>query len=135
MSLSYEILSKALIVRYFNSHAGVFLRNPISRSAAWYFVIILKFILTPIFESKIHVEKFLDTKKFHFLSPIIIIFERQLSSKRKNYFYENLNQQNSYDEISNPASVEVKNICNNRELRFELLKFELILLFCRDVFN
>ena len=31
-----------------------FVRNPISESAAWFFVIILDFIFTPIFESKIH---------------------------------------------------------------------------------
>ena len=31
-----------------------FVRNPISGSAAWFFVIILKLILTPIFEIKIH---------------------------------------------------------------------------------
>ena len=61
-----------------NSHAGGmavarpygfeidFLRNPFSGSAVWFFVIILKFILTPIFEIKIHVEKFLDTKKISF---------------------------------------------------------------------
>ena len=48
-------------VRYLNSHAVgmavarplgfeiVFVRNPISGSAAWFFVIIFKFIFTPIF--------------------------------------------------------------------------------------
>ena len=51
----------------FNSHAvGMavarplgfeidFVRNPISGSAAWFFVIILKFIFTAIFEIKVHV--------------------------------------------------------------------------------
>ena len=60
---------------YFNSHdPGMpaarpkgfkidFVRNPIPGSAAWFFVIILKFILTPIFEIKIREKKFLDTKK------------------------------------------------------------------------
>ena len=34
--------------------------------AAWFFVIILKFIFTSIFEIKIHGKKFLDTKKISF---------------------------------------------------------------------
>ena len=38
----------------------------ISESAAWFFVIILKFIFTSIFEIKIHEKKFLDTKKISF---------------------------------------------------------------------
>ena len=50
----------------FNSHAGGmavarpygfeidFVRNPISLSAAWFFVFILKFIFTPIFDIKIY---------------------------------------------------------------------------------
>ena len=46
-----------------------FVRNPISGSAAWFFVIILKFILTPIFEIKVHEKKFLDTKKISFSKP------------------------------------------------------------------
>ena len=46
-----------------------FVRNPISGSAAWFFVIILKFILTPIFEIKIHEKKFLGTKKNSFSKP------------------------------------------------------------------
>ena len=41
-----------------------FVRNPISGSTAWFFVIILKFIFTPIFEIKIQEKKFLDNKKF-----------------------------------------------------------------------
>ena len=65
----------------FNSHAvGMavarplgfemdFVRNPISGSAAWFFVIILKFIFTPIFEIKVHEKKFLDTKKNSFSKP------------------------------------------------------------------
>ena len=55
---------------FFNSHAGGmtfarpygfeidFVRSPISGSAAWFFVIILRFILTPIFETKLHEKKF-----------------------------------------------------------------------------
>ena len=43
-----------------------FLRSPDSGSAAWFFVIILKFIFTPIFEIKIYEEKFLDIKKISF---------------------------------------------------------------------
>ena len=65
----------------FNSHAvGMavarpfgfeidFVRNPISESAAWFFVIILKFIFTPIFKIKVHEKKFLDTKKISFSKP------------------------------------------------------------------
>ena len=40
-----------------------FVRNPISGPAAWFFVIILKLIFTPIFEIKIYEKKLLDTKK------------------------------------------------------------------------
>ena len=70
--------------KVFNSHAGGmtiarpygfevdFMRNPISESASWFFVIILKFIFTPIFQIKINPLKFLDTKKFHFRIPITI---------------------------------------------------------------
>ena len=44
-----------------------FVRNPISESAAWFFVIFLKFIFTPIFEIKICEKKNSSTpKKFHF---------------------------------------------------------------------
>ena len=62
----------------FNPHAGGmavprlygyeidFVRNCISGSAGWFFVIILEFIVSPIFEIKIHVKKFLDTKKISF---------------------------------------------------------------------
>ena len=46
-----------------------FARNPISESAAWFFVIILEFILTTIFEIKNHVKKILGTKKISFLKP------------------------------------------------------------------
>ena len=46
-------------------------RNPISGSAAWSFVIILKFIFKAIFEIKVHLKKFLGTKK--------IIFQPQFS--------------------------------------------------------
>ena len=47
--------------------------DPIFESAAWFFIIILKFIFTSNFEIKINEEKLLDTKKisfskeFHFL--------------------------------------------------------------------
>ena len=43
-----------------------FVRNPTSGSAAWFFVLILKFILTAIFEIKVHVKKFLGAKKKSF---------------------------------------------------------------------
>ena len=61
----------------FNSHAGGkavvrpycyeidFERNSISGSSAWFFVIIVKFIFTLIFEIKIY-EKILDVKKISF---------------------------------------------------------------------
>ena len=41
--------------------------DPFFKAAAWFFVIILEFILTPISEIKIHEKKFLDTKKISFL--------------------------------------------------------------------
>ena len=62
----------------FNSHAGGkavarpngfeidFVWNPIDWSEAWFFVIILKFIFTPIFEIKIHEKKSLTEKKNSF---------------------------------------------------------------------
>ena len=40
-----------------------FVRNPISGSAVGFFVLILKFISTSIFEIKIYEKKFHDTKK------------------------------------------------------------------------
>ena len=43
-----------------------FVRNLISGSAAWFFVIIRKFIFTPVSEIKIHEKKFLDPKKNSF---------------------------------------------------------------------
>ena len=46
-----------------------FVRNPISGSAARFFVIILKFVFTPIFEIKVREKKFLDTKKISFSKP------------------------------------------------------------------
>ena len=61
-----------------NSHAGGmayvlpygfeidFVRNPISGSASRFLLIILKFIVTLIFEIKIRAKKFLDTKKILF---------------------------------------------------------------------
>ena len=42
-----------------------FVRNPISRSAAKFFVTTLKLIFTPIFEIEIHEKKFL----FYFIEP------------------------------------------------------------------
>ena len=47
-----------------------FLRNPISGSAPWFFVIILKFIFTPIFENKVLKKDSLKPKKFHFRAEI-----------------------------------------------------------------
>ena len=41
--------------------------NPIFESAAWFFVIILKFIFKSIFEIKIHEKKLIDNKKISFL--------------------------------------------------------------------
>ena len=43
-----------------------FMRNPISGSAAWFFVIILEFIFTSIFEIKVHVKKSLAPKEVIF---------------------------------------------------------------------
>ena len=40
--------------------------DPLFESSAWFFVIILKFIFTFIFEIKIHEKKFLDTEKISF---------------------------------------------------------------------
>ena len=46
--------------------------EPIYESAAWFFVIILKFIFKSIFEIKIHEKNSLTPKKFHFRRPIFI---------------------------------------------------------------
>ena len=43
-----------------------FVRNPTSGSAAWFFLIMLKFIFTPILEIKIYGKKFLNTQKISF---------------------------------------------------------------------
>ena len=43
-----------------------FVGNPISGSAAWFFIIISKFITTPIFEIKIYEKNSLAPKKFIF---------------------------------------------------------------------
>ena len=63
---------------YFNSQAvgwdswvssalkSILWRGPIFDRAAWFFIIILKFIFTPIFWIQIHEKKFLDTKKISF---------------------------------------------------------------------
>ena len=40
--------------------------DPIFQSAAWFFIIILKFIFSSIFEIQIHENKFLSTKKILF---------------------------------------------------------------------
>ena len=40
--------------------------DPIFESAAWFFVIIIEFIFTSIFEIKIYEKKIPDTKKFSF---------------------------------------------------------------------
>ena len=42
---------------------SIFKGDPIVESAAWFFVIILKFIFKSIFQIKIYEKKFLDTKK------------------------------------------------------------------------
>ena len=47
-----------------------FVRNPVSGSAAGFFVIILKFVFTPIFEIKVLKKNSLTPKKFHFRKPI-----------------------------------------------------------------
>ena len=66
----FVILSQKFML---NSHAGGmavaqpygfeidFVRNSISGSAAWFFVIILKFIFAAIFEIKIYKKNFLGT--------------------------------------------------------------------------
>ena len=46
--------------------------DPIFESVAWFFVIILKFIFTSIFEIKIHDKQSLTVKKFYFQGPIFI---------------------------------------------------------------
>ena len=43
-----------------------FLKGLIFESAAWFFVIILKFIFTALYEIKIHKRNFLVTKKISF---------------------------------------------------------------------
>ena len=67
----------------FNFHAGAmavarpygseiyFVKSPISGSAAWFFVNILKFIFTSIFEIKF-MKKILETKKFHFRCQVLL---------------------------------------------------------------
>ena len=47
-----------------------FVKNLFPGLASEFFVIILKFIFTAIFEINVHVKKFLGTKKFHFQGPI-----------------------------------------------------------------
>ena len=46
-----------------------FVRNPISGSVVWFFVIILKFIFAAIFDIKVHVKKFRGTKKISLSKP------------------------------------------------------------------
>ena len=43
--------------------------DPISGSAALFFIIILKFIFTPIFEIKVYERNFLTRKKISFSKP------------------------------------------------------------------
>ena len=60
--------------------------DPIRDSAAWFFVIILKYIFTSIFEIKIHEKKFLDIKKnfiFEGRFLITIIFPAKENSNRQ----------------------------------------------------
>ena len=79
LNCGIAVIEKRLLKNQtFNSHAeGLafarrygfeidFVRHPISGSASWFFICILKFILTSIFEIKIHTEKFLDTEKISF---------------------------------------------------------------------
>ena len=49
-----------------------FTGDPIFESARWFFIFILKFIFTSIFEIKIHEKNSLTRKKFHFRTPIFI---------------------------------------------------------------
>ena len=49
---------------------AIFWGENIFESTAWFFVIILKFILTAIIKIKIHEKKILNIKKFHFRRPI-----------------------------------------------------------------
>ena len=51
------------------------MRNPISGSAAWFFVVRLKFICTPIFEMKIP-EKSCSKINIHFRRPIFMKRQR-----------------------------------------------------------
>ena len=46
--------------------------DPIFESAAWFFVIILKYIFTSIFETKIHVKNSLRPKNFIFEGQFLI---------------------------------------------------------------
>ena len=82
--LEYIFPGQMTVRKYFNYQAGGmaverqngfeidFVRNLISESATFFFVIILNFFFKPIFQIKIHAKKILDTKKFHFRSPIFI---------------------------------------------------------------
>ena len=60
-----------------------FVRNPITGSAAWFFVIILKFIFTAIFKIKIH-EKNPWHQKISFSKHFFIEFQK------KKHNYENI---------------------------------------------
>ena len=51
---------------------SIFWGDLIFESAAWFFVIILKFSFTSIFEIIIHEKNSLTPKKFHFRKPIFI---------------------------------------------------------------
>ena len=77
IDMFWNFLKEAFRLK-FNSHAvGMavarplgfeidFVTNPISESAASFFVIILKLIFTFVFEIKVHEKKFLDTEKIPF---------------------------------------------------------------------
>ena len=52
---------------------SIFWVDLIFESAPWFIHIILKFIFTPIFEVRIHENKFVDTKKNHFRRPIFTL--------------------------------------------------------------
>ena len=85
--------------RYFNSHAGGmavarpngfeidFVRNPISGSASKFFVFILKFIFTLIFEIKIFEKKFLFTKiislKLRYLLELLFLYKKKMNTSEE----------------------------------------------------
>ena len=100
-------------INLINSHAGGvavarlygfeinFVRNPISGSDTWIFIMILKFIFTLIFEIKIHEKKFLDTRKISFSKPN---FHKPTYATPTAYV------------ISDPASASLKKTCQEINL-------------------